>query len=240
MTTRRHHEGHDEPALGAAIRRPTAHDADLSARTAAVAVRRPSTSAPRAVRAALPSVQRTAGNQAAVQLVRDAGLAVQRLDLNDHEGDGHTLERHVNVDDAYIKQRVDSGAVAKASRWKDKATADQVVTAALATPNAVRKINAVKRGQGATTHSGTSATTNGRYYNGTLTGSKDVDVIIRRKATAPFWYILTAFPAASDGVPVVEPAAEEPAPAVAPPAAAAPARGAWGARSGVDALLGRG
>lgn len=50
--------------------------------------------------------------------------------LGAHEGvgpsGGHTLSKHVNVDDAYITRRVARGEAGRASRWLDRRTAERV------------------------------------------------------------------------------------------------------------------
>ncbi|WP_432574192.1 RNase A-like domain-containing protein [Kineococcus sp. SYSU DK005] len=64
------------------------------------------------------------------------------VDLGRSEGPGHTLQRHVDVDDRYLRERLTlgtldpgtgrrRGAPRAASRWADLATAERTVTAAL-------------------------------------------------------------------------------------------------------------
>jgi hypothetical protein len=76
---------------------------------------------------AIPVGKAYLGRQTAEQMLTDG------VDLDAHEGEtlGHTLLKHVNVDDAYLEDRLPTVKRGNVSRFTDRATAESAITEAL-------------------------------------------------------------------------------------------------------------
>jgi filamentous hemagglutinin len=116
-------------------------------------------------------------------------------DLASHEArGGHTIARHVGKSIPELRERIDSGAVVRASSFPDIATAERAIADAFE----------ACRDEIGMWGAGTSAQRAFDHFVGWATGvvvetdeqrdALGVRIVLRRDASPPGYFILTAFP----------------------------------------------
>jgi len=126
------------------------------------------------------------------------GLAAHEGVAPKSKGDGHTLSKHVNVDDQYIKDRVDGGAP-EASRWIDRRTAERVTAQVIGLNQATIAAWLASSGKKPLVlHAAGANGVTGRYVgelNGTPRDVTGARVVLKKDPARPGGYfILTSFP----------------------------------------------